>query len=185
VRMPGQHNVMNALAALALADELRVPMDVVREALSTFAGVNRRFTVVGEAEGVTVVDDYGHHPAEIIATLEAAAAAYGRRLVVAFQPHRYTRTHHLFEELTQAFNRADVLLVTDVYAAGEQPIEGARATDLVEAIRLHGHRDVTHVPARTDLPAALRERARAGDVVLTLGAGDITHTAREFFDLLS
>jgi len=185
VRMPGQHNVLNAMAALALADELRVPMDVVREALGTFEGVNRRFTVLGEREGVTVVDDYGHHPAEIQATLEAAASAFGRRLVVAFQPHRYSRTHHLFEELTQAFNRADVLLLTDVYAAGEQPIEGAGAAELVEAVRVHGHHDVTHIPERTDLPAALRERVREGDVVVTLGAGDITHTAREFFDLLS
>jgi len=185
VRMPGQHNVLNSLAALAIADELRVPMDVVREGLSTFAGVNRRFTVAGERAGITVVDDYGHHPAEIRATLEAASSAYGRRLVVAFQPHRYTRTHHLFAELTQAFNRADVLLLTDVYAAGEQPIEGAGSEELVQAIRLHGHHDVTYVPSRADLPEALRERVREGDIVLTLGAGDITHTAREFLALLS
>jgi len=183
VRMPGMHSVLNALATIAVADELQVPHETLRASLSTFGGVQRRFTIVGkhELEGgaVTIVDDYGHHPAEVHVTLEAAQRAYGRRLVVAFQPHRYSRTHHLFEDLTRAFNRADVLLLTDVYAAGEQPIEGADSEHLAAAIRAHGHRDVTHVPRRTDLVEAIASRLQPGDVVITLGAGDITKTGRE------
>lgn len=177
VRMPGIHNVLNALATIAVADELQVPLDKVRAALAGFSGVQRRFTVLGEADGVTVVDDYGHHPAEIKVTLEAAQRAYGRRLFVVFQPHRYSRTHHLFDELTRAFNRADRVLVTDVYAAGEAPIEGATADALVKSVRAHGHRAVTHV---TDLDAALakvEEEAEPGDIVITLGAGSITSLA--------
>jgi UDP-N-acetylmuramate--alanine ligase len=184
VRMPGVHHVLNALATIAVADEVGVDHAVTREALATFAGVQRRFTIVGEAQGMTVVDDYGHHPAEIEATLEAARRAYGRRVVVAFQPHRYSRTHHLFDELTRAFNRADVLLVTDVYAAGEAPIEGADSAHLVEAIRAHGHRDVTHVARREDLVPKLLERCRAGDVVITLGAGSITRSGPELLRAL-
>jgi UDP-N-acetylmuramate--alanine ligase len=184
VRMPGIHNVLNALATIAVADELRVSHDTLREALATFTGVQRRFTVRGEAKGVTVIDDYGHHPAEVQVTLEAAQRAYGRRLVVAFQPHRYSRTHHLFDELARAFNRADVLLLTDVYAAGEAPIEGADSARLVQAIRAHGHRDVTLVPDRADLAAALADVVHQGDVVITLGAGDITLTAGELLALL-
>jgi UDP-N-acetylmuramate--alanine ligase len=184
VKMPGIHNVLNALATIVVADELRVPHDTVREALATFGGVQRRFTIIGEQDGITVVDDYGHHPAEVMATLEAAQRAYGRRIVVAFQPHRYTRTHHLFDELSRAFNRADVLLVSDVYAAGEQPIPGADSAHLVDAIRAHGHRDVAHVAARADLAAALQARVEPGDVVITLGAGDITKTGPELVALL-
>ena len=179
VRMPGIPTVLNAHATIAIADELKVPHETVRESLRTFGGVHRRFTVVGEHGGVTLVDDYGHHPAEIEATLEAAQRAFARRLVVAFQPHRYTRTHHLFDELTRAFNRADVLLVADVYAAGEEPIAGADSSSLVRAIREHGHRDVRHVGPRDALVPALLDRIAAGDVVVTLGAGDITRTAPE------
>ncbi len=184
VRMPGIHNVMNALATIAVADELRVDHDEVRKALAGFTGVARRFTILGEHDGVTIVDDYGHHPAEVVATLEAAQRAFARRLVVAFQPHRYTRTHHLFEELTRAFNRADVLLLADVYPAGEKPIEGADSAHLAAAIRAHGHHDVTHVPDRATLAEAILARAEPGDVVITLGAGDITSTAPELAQLL-
>jgi len=184
VRMPGIHNVLNALATVAVADELRVPHDTVRRALSSFTGVQRRFTVVGEHAGITVVDDYGHHPAEVMATLEAAQRAYGRRLLVAFQPHRFSRTHHLFDELTRAFNRADVLILSDVYAAGEAPIEGADSARLADAIRAHGHRDVAHVGDRGALAGELARRAEEGDVVITLGAGDITHTGPELLTLL-
>jgi UDP-N-acetylmuramate--alanine ligase len=157
---------------------------VVRDALATFAGVQRRFTVLGEAQGVTVVDDYGHHPTEIEVTLEAAQRAYGRRLVVAFQPHRFTRTHHLFGELSRAFNRADVLLLTDVYAAGEPPIAGADSEHLVRAIAAQGHRDVTLVRDRGELAQRLLARTRAGDIVITLGAGSITRTGPELLRAL-
>ncbi len=184
VRMPGIHNVLNALATIAVADEARVPHETVRDALRTFTGVQRRFTVRGEARGVTVIDDYGHHPAEVQVTLEAALRAYGRRIVVAFQPHRYSRTKHLFDELTRAFNRADVLFVSDVYAAGEAPIDGADSRTLVEAIRAHGHRDVIHVPERAALASAVAARVKTGDVVITLGAGDITKVGPELLELL-
>ena len=184
VRMPGLHNVQNALAVIALADELGIARPITRDALATFAGVQRRFTVRGEVGGVTVVDDYGHHPAEIIATLEAAHRAYGRRIIVAFQPHRYTRTHQLFGDLARAFNAADILFVTDVYAAGEKPIPGADSVQLSAAIRAHGHHDVTHVPERAQLAAAVLERLAPGDIVITLGAGNITQTGPELLSLL-
>jgi UDP-N-acetylmuramate--alanine ligase len=185
VRMPGIHNVLNALAVIAVADELEIPEDVTRRALAGFSGVQRRFTIVGEraiADGeapVTIVDDYGHHPAEVQATLEAAQRAYGRRLVVAFQPHRYTRTVHTWEELTRAFNRADVLLLADVYAAGEKPIEGASSERLAAAVRAHGHRDVTWIGPRAAAVDAIAARLAPGDVVITLGAGDITRVGPE------
>ncbi len=184
VRMPGIHNVLNTLAVVAVADELAIPLDVTKKALRDFGGVQRRFTIVGEEGGVTVVDDYGHHPAEVQVTLEPAQRAYGRRIVVAFQPHRYTRTHHLFEEMTRAFNRADVLLLADVYAAGEAPIEGATSDRLAQAIRAHGHRDVTHVGPREAMVDALLSRAQPGDVVITLGAGDITRVGPTFLEAL-
>jgi UDP-N-acetylmuramate--alanine ligase len=185
VRMVGAHNAMNALAVIAVAEELDVPHDVVRQALADFGGVQRRFTVKGEAKGVTVVDDYGHHPAEVKATLAGARRAFGRRIVVAFQPHRYTRTHDLFEDFCSAFNDADVVFLTSVYAAGEEPIEGATSDRLVEAIRSHGHPDVTFVEKRTDLVSALKPRLQAGDIVITLGAGDITNTGPELLSALS
>jgi UDP-N-acetylmuramate--alanine ligase len=184
VRMPGTHNVLNALATIAVADELRVDHDQVRKALRGFEGVQRRFSIVGEERGVTVIDDYGHHPAEVEVTLEAAQRAYGGRIIVAFQPHRYTRTRDLFDELTRAFNRADVLFLTEVYSAGEKPIEGANAGRLSDAIRARGHRDVTLVQERKDLAEAIGKRAQSGDVVITLGAGDITKTGAELLEAL-
>jgi UDP-N-acetylmuramate--alanine ligase len=179
VRMPGIHNVLNALATIAVADELTVDMDRVKTSLASFTGVQRRFTVLGEHEGVTIVDDYGHHPAEVQVTLEAAMRAYGRRVLVAFQPHRYTRTLHCFDELTRAFNRADVLLLTDVYAAGEEPIAGADSASLAQAIRAHGHRDVTHVGDVSNVVKVLRERMQPGDIIITMGAGNITRVGRD------
>ena len=183
LQMVGRHNALNALAVLAVADELGVPFEVTREALATFQGVQRRFTVRGERGGVTVVDDYGHHPAEVRATLRGAREAFGRRVVCVFQPHRYTRTRDLLEEFPTAFNDADVLLVTDVYAAGEEPIPGISGASLVEGIRACGHKDVTHVP-RAGLAAAARARVRPGDVVITLGAGDVTAAGPELLELL-
>lgn len=185
VQMPGAHNVLNCLAAIAVADELDVPLDVMKSALSTFGGVARRFSIVGEVDGVTLVDDYGHHPAEIEATLEAAQRAYSRRIIAAFQPHRYTRTRDLFEGFTRAFDNADMVIVTDVYPAGESPIEGVSAESLAEAIRRHGHRDVTWVADKRDVAEVLEDRIRPGDVVIALGAGDINASIRELRDRLA
>jgi UDP-N-acetylmuramate--alanine ligase len=173
VRMPGQHNVLNTLAAIAVADELEVPLDVVKEALATFHGVARRFTVVDEVDGVALVDDYGHHPAEVEATLNAARRAYEGRILVAFQPHRYTRTENLFDEFTRAFNNADQLFLTDIYAAGEKPIPGITSQHLADAIAEHGHHSVKYAPDRAAMSAELARVARPGDVVIALGAGDI------------
>jgi UDP-N-acetylmuramate--alanine ligase len=185
VRMPGIHNVLNALATIAVVDELGVSHEQIKRSLASFTGVQRRFTVVGEHAGITIVDDYGHHPAEVQVTLEAAQRAYGRRLLVAFQPHRYTRTQHCFDELTRAFNRADLLFLTDVYAAGEEPIPGADSATLALAVRAHGHREVTHVPRVDDLSDAILARARPGDVIITMGAGNITQVARTLLTRLA
>ncbi|MBJ6759195.1 UDP-N-acetylmuramate--L-alanine ligase [Myxococcaceae bacterium JPH2] len=185
VRMVGAHNAFNALAVIAVAEEMDIPLETVRGALAEFGGVQRRFTVRGESAGVTVVDDYGHHPTEVMATLAGARKAFGRRVVVAFQPHRYTRTHDLMKEFATSFNDADVLFVTSVYAAGEERIPGATGDALADAIRAHGHRDVTFVEKRTDLARALQERLRPGDLVLTLGAGDITQVGPELLTLLN
>jgi len=173
VRMPGQHNVLNCLAAVAIADELEVPLDVIKDALATFHGVARRFSIVGEANGVTLIDDYGHHPAEIVATLDAARRVFQRRVLVAFQPHRYTRTQLLFDEFTRAFNEADELWIADIYPAGETPIEGVDASRLAEAIARHGHHAVRYLSDRAELAAALARSAEPGDAVIALGAGDI------------
>ncbi|HEY3595298.1 MAG TPA: UDP-N-acetylmuramate--L-alanine ligase [Polyangiaceae bacterium] len=173
VRMPGQHNVLNTLAAIAVADELEVPLDVVKEALATFHGVARRFSIVDEVDGVALVDDYGHHPAEVEATLNAARRAYEGRILVAFQPHRFTRTENLFDEFTRAFNNADQLFLTDIYAAGEKPIPGITSQRLADAIAEHGHHNVKYAPDRAAMSAELARSARPGDVVIALGAGDI------------
>ena len=187
VKMPGHHNVLNALSVIAVADELEVPFDIVREAIKSFHGVQRRFTVLGtptiERDGkkgdVMIVDDYGHHPAEVEATLDAAQNGFDRRVVVAFQPHRYTRTQSLFDDFTRAFNKADLLIVTDVYAAGEQPIPGASGEALAEAIRAHGHHNVRYIGDKRQIGKALLEHVRPGDLVIALGAGDINASARE------
>jgi len=179
VRMPGHHNVLNCLAALAVADELEVPLDVIKEALQTFHGVARRFSVVAEVLGVTLIDDYGHHPAEVVATLEAARGAFSERVLVAFQPHRFTRTQSLFEEFTRAFNKADTVLLADIYPAGEKPIPGISSERLARAIAEHGHHHVRYVPDRREIAEELASLARAGDVVIALGAGDINKVLKD------
>ncbi len=173
VSMPGQHNVLNCLAVIAIADELEVPLDVVKEALATFRGVARRFTVVAEPNQIALVDDYGHHPEEIRATLNAARNAYCGRVLVAFQPHRYSRTQALFQEFARAFDQADMVCVADVYAAGEAPVPGVDAEALALAIDQSGHKNVHYVKDRDVLADRLAAEARPGDVLIALGAGDI------------
>jgi UDP-N-acetylmuramate--alanine ligase len=185
LRMVGAHNVLNALACCAVAHELGIPFTKTAEALNSFQGVQRRFTVRGEVRGITVVDDYGHHPAEIKATLAGARASFPqRRIVCAFQPHRYTRTRDLLADFATAFNDADALLLTEIYAAGEDPIPGVSGDRLFEAVKACGHRDVAFAE-RGELAARLRERLREGDLVITLGAGDITHACEELLELLA
>ena len=171
--IPGRHNVLNAMAAVAAAVELEVAPATIREALATFSGVDRRFQVRGKEAGITVIDDYGHHPTEIKATLDAARLCGFRRVHVLFQPHRYTRTFHLMDEFASAFNQADSVFVMDIYAASEQPIEGVTAEALVERIRQFGHRGVEYAGSMDRGVEALLAAAGEGDAVLTLGAGSV------------
>jgi UDP-N-acetylmuramate--alanine ligase len=181
--MPGAHNVLNALATIAVADELEIPMEVTRRALGSFAGVQRRFTIRGEREGVLVVDDYGHHPAEIAATLAGARLSYPERRVVAvFQPHRFTRVRDLQEEFARAFNDADEVLVSEIYAAGEAPISGVSGESLAEAIRQHGHKAVRFSGGLGSTLAAVQALAQDGDLVITLGAGNINWVGADFLE---
>ncbi|MCX8117191.1 MAG: UDP-N-acetylmuramate--L-alanine ligase [Desulfobacterota bacterium] len=179
LRMPGLHNVYNALAALATAFELDIPFDVVQDSLREFSGVQRRFQIKADLQGVLVVDDYGHHPVEIMATLKAAKTGWRRRVVAVFQPHRYTRTQALLKEFFTAFNDADVLILTEIYPAGEEPIEGVEAKVLFEGIREYGHKDVTYLPDKKGIVDHLLGIIAPGDMVITLGAGDIYQVADE------
>jgi UDP-N-acetylmuramate--alanine ligase len=180
IGMPGKHNILNSLATLAVCDFLGVSFDGVRDAFAMFQGVQRRFTVRGEARGVLVVDDFGHHPAEVRATLQGARAGFpDRKIVVAFQPHRYSRTRDHFEDFACSFNDADRVILCDVFAAGEAPIPGADAAHLCAAIKDHGHRDVAHVPRRADIARLLAPELRGGEIVIALGAGDIQLTCGE------
>jgi UDP-N-acetylmuramate--alanine ligase len=180
VRIPGTHNVLNSLAAVAVGLDLGVTFDSIQAGLSSFTGVDRRFQVKGEAGGVLVVDDYGHHPTEIKATLEALRHRAGtRRTVVLFQPHRYTRTQHLWDEFCRAFHQADVVLLADIYPAGEEPIPGITAQALVEAIATRGHRQVLYAGDLRTAGERLCAEAREGDVVLTLGAGSVWTAGEE------
>ena len=173
LRVPGRHNVLNATAALAVAMELDVDPDAIREALESFTGVERRFQVRGCARGVTVVDDYGHHPTEIRATLEAARLCGFRRIHALFQPHRFTRTFNLMDEFARAFDRADSVFVMDIYAASEQPIEGVSGEALAARIRQAGHRGVEYVGTLDRGVDGLEAVARDGDAAITLGAGSV------------
>ncbi len=184
LRMPGLHNVYNALATVATAFELDVPFQTVREALENFSGIQRRFQIKAEKQGVLVVDDYGHHPAEIMATLKAARTGWERRVVAVFQPHRFTRTQALFKEFLTAFYDADVLVLTDIYPAGEDRIEGVDAKSLFEGIREYGHKDVTYFRTKSEIVDHLLEILRPGDMVITLGAGDIWMVADELLKRL-
>ena len=185
LHVPGLHNIYNALASIAVGLELEVAFESIASALANYTGVNRRFQIKGEAAGIVVIDDYGHHPTEIRATLVAAKlGSAGRRMVVLFQPHRYTRTQDLLDEFARSFNNADVLMVTDIYAASEDPIEGVSAEALVESVRRFGHKDARYVGSVDDATRALLEELRPNDMVITLGAGNVYRVGERLPELL-
>jgi UDP-N-acetylmuramate--alanine ligase len=179
LRIPGEHGILNSLAAIATGLELEIPFDKITSALATFQNADRRFQIKGKKQDILVVDDYGHHPTEIVATLSAARHACDRRIVTVFQPHRYTRTQALSEEFARAFYHTDVLIVLPIYAAGEEPIPGVTAERLVERIKKFGHRDVCFAPDFAEARTILKERLQDGDLLLTLGAGDVWKIGEE------
>ncbi|MFV0361145.1 UDP-N-acetylmuramate--L-alanine ligase [Tropicimonas sp.] len=183
--MPGDHNVSNALAAVTVARHLGMKRDEIRAALADFGGVNRRFTRVGEVNGVTIIDDYGHHPVEIAAVLKAARQASDGRVIAVHQPHRYSRLSNLFEEFCACFNEADVVAIAEVYAAGEDPIEGADRDALVAGLVRHGHRHARALLSEDDLERLVREQTRPGDMVVCLGAGTISAWANNLPERLN
>jgi len=183
--MPGDHNVSNALAAVAVARHLGMKGEEIRAALANFAGVNRRFTKVAEIDGVTIIDDYGHHPVEIAAVLKAARQASEGRVIAVHQPHRYSRLSSLFDDFCACFNEADVVGIAEVYAAGEDPIPGAGRDDLVAGLIAHGHRHALAVENEDSLEALVRSEARPGDIVVCLGAGTISAWAHGLPDRLA
>jgi len=184
LKVPGLHNIYNALAAVAVGMDLDLAFETIRDALGEFTGVDRRFQVRGEAGGITVVDDYAHHPAEIQATLDAAKNGFGRQVVAVFQPHRYTRTRALLSEFSTAFYQADRVFVTEIYPAGEAPIAGVSGRQIADGVAGHGHKRVTYVADKGDLAAAVLDVAQPGDMVLTLGAGDIWRVGEEILERL-
>ena len=181
LNVPGRFNVYNALATIAAARELDLEFSTIFEGLKAFAGVQRRLEVKGKSRGITVVDDYGHHPTEIRETLAAAKHVWKDRIIVVFQPHRYTRTKALFNEFMDAFPNADTLIVTDIYAASEEPIEGVNALSLCDGIRRRGHKDVVYMSAFDDIVNHLLEIAKPTDVIITQGAGNVWKIGEEFF----
>jgi UDP-N-acetylmuramate--alanine ligase len=173
LKLPGRHSATNALAAVAVALELEVPFPQVVDSLASFTGIHRRLEIKGEPNGIMIIDDYGHHPAEIQATLTAIRESWQRPLTVIFQPHRYSRTRDLFSDFLSAFDGADHVVLTEIYPAGEDPIPGVRAEALYQALKRRGHLDVEFIADRDEIAARLTPRLHKGDVVLTLGAGDI------------
>jgi UDP-N-acetylmuramate--alanine ligase len=183
--VPGKHNVYNALAAIAVALELDVPFMLIKEGFAKFKNANRRFQFKGQAKGITVVDDYGHHPTEILATLAAAKnGSAGKRTVVVFQPHRYTRTQDLMEDFARSFNNADMLFVCDIYAASEDPIEGVTAEVLTEKIRQFGHKNVQYLGDVETAAEKVREHLKEGDLLITLGAGSVSKLSDQMVEIL-
>jgi UDP-N-acetylmuramate--alanine ligase len=183
--MPGAHNVLNATAAIAVAHELGIPDERIREALQKFGGVRRRFTRTGEWNGVPIIDDYGHHPVEIAAVLRAARETSTGRVIAVMQPHRYTRLASLFEQFSTCFNDADTVIVAHVYAAGEAPIVGMDRDALVQGLRAHGHRQAIPLDGPEHLARIIRRLAQPGDIVVFLGAGNITQWAYALPDELA
>ncbi len=184
LRLPGRHSATNALAAVAVAHELEIPFSQVADALGSFTGIHRRFEIKGESRGIMVIDDYGHHPVEIQATLQAIRDGWKRPLTVVFQPHRYSRTRDLFDEFLISFEGADRLVLTEVYAAGEEALPGIGGEVLYQAIKRKGHLEVEFIPDKREIAGQLVPRLRAGDIVLTLGAGDIYRVGEEIVEAL-
>jgi len=185
LNIPGHHNISNALAGIATALELKIPFVTIKKALEEICGVKRRLEIKGEKKGIMVMDDYGHHPTEIMATLTALRESYpDKRLVVLFQPHRYTRTQALFDEFTRSFYQSAVLIVLPIYAASEDPIEGVDSKSLCEGIQAHGHKDVSFAPDFTQALSMITHKVGEGDMVLTLGAGDIYTLGEKLVEIL-
>jgi UDP-N-acetylmuramate--alanine ligase len=180
LRLLGRHSATNALAVIAVAQELEIPFARVADALADFTGIHRRFEVKGEVGGIMVIDDYGHHPAEVRATVGAIRDSWKRPLIVVFQPHRYSRTQDLFDDFVTAFDGADRLVLTDIYAAGEDPIAGVTSEALYQAIKKQGHLDAQYIASADDVVTELRKAVKEGDIVLTLGAGDVYKIGEEF-----
>jgi UDP-N-acetylmuramate--alanine ligase len=184
LNMPGIHNVCNALAAVGVGLELNVQFKTIKKALAEFKGVHRRFEIRGTKKSITWVDDYAHHPTEIKMTLKAAKESSKSRVVVLFQPHRYTRTRDLFKEFMSAFNEADVLIVTDIYAAGEKEIEGVNSQKFYQSLKEYGHKDVTFIPKLSDAEKYLHDNLRKNDLFLTMGAGNVWKSGENIINML-
>ena len=184
IKLPGRHNVANSLAAVVVGSELDIPFKRIAEALQSFPGVRHRFELLGDVNNIRVIDDYGHHPTEIKATLRAARDTYNRRMIAIFQPHRYTRVSLLADDFARCFYQADVLIVTEIYAALEDPIEGASGEMLATAIRDHGHRNVVYIPNKEKIADVVCDMIQPMDLVITLGAGDIWKVGVEIVERL-
>lgn len=185
LNMPGLHNISNSLAAISVGLELEIPFGKIKEALEAFQGVHRRFEIIGEINGVLVVDDYAHNPGKLKATFNAARNSFNRRIVAVFQPHRYQRVKHLAEEFSRSFFQTDVLIVTDIYGAGEKPIEGVTAENLVIAILEHGHKNVVYIPDKDQIADYLSDNiVQPNDIVITVGAGDVWVVGRQLLTKL-
>jgi len=184
LHLPGRHSATNALAAVAVAQELEIPFSHVAAALESFTGIHRRFEVKGEPRGIMVIDDYGHHPVEVEATIRAIRDGWKRPLTVVFQPHRYTRTRDLFDDFLISFEGADRLILTEIYEAGEEAIPGISGEALYQAVKRRGHLDIEFIPDKAEIAKRLASKLQSGDIVLTLGAGDIYKVGEELVEIL-
>ena len=182
IPMPGNHNILNSLATITVAIELGIKPSTIKKAFANFEGVKRRFTKIGEVNGITIIDDYGHHPTEIMATLQAARSVTKGNVIAVVQPHRFTRVRDLFQEFCTCFNDADKVIVTDVYTAGEEPIEGISKGSLVDCMKGHGHKNVFALESESALPELIKNIAKPGDIVVCMGAGSITYMAAKLPD---
>jgi UDP-N-acetylmuramate--alanine ligase len=185
LQIPGKHNVLNALGAITVGLQLKVPFDRIKAGIEKFTGVFRRWEIKAEVNGVTVIDDYAHHPTEIKATLAGAKAGWRRRVVCVFQPHLYSRTRDFYDEFGRSFFNADVLVITDVYPAREEPIQGVTGELITNAAKEFGHKQVHYIADKRKVPAFLMEQQHPGDMIITMGAGDIWKFGEEFIGLLS